>query len=324
MTAPVAQTAAPVVNTVSQPVAQVTAPVAQTVAPVVNTVTQPVAQVTAPVAQTVAPVVNTVTAPVVQTVAPVVNTVTAPLAPVTTPLVQAVGPVVQSAAPLLETAAPVVSPLTEGLAGDSAPLLGGSDDDPLGLGSLLAGVTSPGSVGSSLVTSAPLAAPSVVRVATVDGTPSGTTISPGASPRAPVVATDAIESTGTASWQPRAADRLSRGAADRQRGIATPLELSVPLPQAWPGFASGTVTSGPDAPKGTNARPHSPAGPGTPSGPSVPSSAAAVFSGSGASIFVAALVAALLLAVPGLSRRLRLELAPWPLPIALPSLERPG
>jgi hypothetical protein len=49
-----------------------------------------------------------------------------------------------------------------------------------------------------------------------------------------------------------------------------------------------------------------------------------VFSGSGAAPLVAALVAALLVAVPGLSRRLRLELAPWPLPISLPSLERPG
>jgi hypothetical protein len=321
--APVVQAAAPVVQADAAPVAHGTAPAAQPAAPV----TQPVAQVTAPVVQTVAPVVSTVsapvaevTAPVVQTAAAVVNAVTEPLAPVTAPLVQAVAPVVQAAAPILETAAPVVDPLTEGLAGGSAPLLGGNDDELLGPGSLLAVVTSPESLGGSPVMPAPLAAASVVPVSTAGDTPS----SSDASPQAPVVAAGAIESGGTASWRPRTADRFTRGHADRQRGVATPIELPAALPHTWPGSTSGTVMSGPDASKGTKARPLSPPGPSTPSVPSVPSSAAAVFSGSGASIFVAALVAALLLAVPGLSRRLRLELAPWPLPIALPSLERPG
>jgi hypothetical protein len=327
--APVAQTAAPVVQNITAPVAQVTAPVAQTTAPVVQSVTAPVAQVTAPVAQTAAPVVNTVTtpvaqatAPVVQTAAPVVNAVTAPVAQVTAPIVQAAAPLLEAAAPvtevatpILEAAAPVLeasSPLTDsrtaGDLEDGLPLLAGDDRTPAGVGSLLAvnspvpSAGSPASSPGASSSSAPLA------TATAEGAP----IAPGSNTPG-----GGVTSTGEDLSMP-----LRLGADHIPRGTARPpFQQSALLTS--PGVTRG-APSGDDAAKGTKARAPSEPSPSTPSGPSVPSSAAALFSGSGASIFVAALVAALLLAVPGLSRRLRLELAPWPLPIPLPSLERPG
>jgi hypothetical protein len=47
-------------------------------------------------------------------------------------------------------------------------------------------------------------------------------------------------------------------------------------------------------------------------------------SGAGIAILLAALAAGLFLAAPGLGRRLRPRLAPWPLPTLHLSLERPG
>jgi hypothetical protein len=94
----------------------------------------------------------------------------------------------------------------------------------------------------------------------------------------------------------------------------------------WPGVAShaGDTSSHRDPTASAPAR--RPSAPGAP--PSGPlgflAAISAAFASSAALLYVAALAAALLPAAPGLSRRLRLGLAPWPLPIPLGSLERPG
>jgi hypothetical protein len=305
----VSQSLAPVVQTATAPVTQIATPAAQTAAPVIQTGSAPasVAQVAAPLAETVAPVVQPATAPVTRTAAPVVRAaspvvktvaahvtqVTAPVVKTVAPVVQGVSsPVVQATAPLLAVTAPLVEPLTAKVLEVALPLLAGKEQALVGVERLVRQLES-ASAAAIGETSAPLVAEPPATTYATDGGAARAGVSLGLGP---LTADAVLWPEGRSAWS-----------------------LALPTMQARPGFPSSAGTSRADAPKATF-----PSGPTSPISPAGSGSVAAVFSGGGAAIFVAALVAALLLAVPGSSRRLRLELAPWPLPTPLPSLERPG
>jgi hypothetical protein len=111
-------------------------------------------------------------------------------------------------------------------------------------------------------------------------------------------------------------------------------ELAMPMRRAVevPPQGSSSIASVPGGPENTTADlggteislslPSAPA-PFAPGGPLSGLAWASASAGAGA-FLLAVLAAALLLAAPGLGRRLRLILAPWPQPILQVSLERPG
>lgn len=283
------QAAGAVVQQAAPAVEQVTAPVAQAAAPL-QQVTAPAAEAAAPVAQQTAPVVHQATAPVTESVAPVVEQATAPVTEAAAPVVSQVAePVAQAIAPVVQVATSVTAPLASKTVGPLSPVRGGTTkaktvDEIVGL--LTTAVTE----GRSPAGGQPIADQSKTPA-------SSTHLGPTRSARATVAGRGA-EARYSASF--------------REALVVTP---------SLPGNSQVTADSnrGPSA-----TAPRKPRLPGLPRGPAGPGSSAAPIQGGSAPIFVAALVAALLLAAPGLSRRLRLNLASWPLPIALPSLERPG
>jgi hypothetical protein len=305
----VSQSVAPVVQTAPTPVSQTAAPPAQTATPAVQTVSAPVAQTIAPVVQAASPVVQTVTTPVARVTAPVAETVAPVVQSVAAPVVQAATPIMQAAAPLLDSTAPLVGSLADGVLEVVPPLLAGNGQALVGI-EPIAGSREP----SSPPTSSSETSTSASAVSTGD-----TSIPVVAESPATTYAADARAGIGL--WL--GAGPLARSAVLRLEGRSA-WSRALPMMHAPPGFTGSAGTSDADARKGARATFPSAPGPTSPNSPAGFSSIAAAFSGGGASIFVAALVAALLLAVPGLSRRLRLELAPWPLPLPLSSLERPG
>jgi hypothetical protein len=125
---------------------------------------------------------------------------------------------------------------------------------------------------------------------------------------------------------PTSIDRDKRTVPTRRVARVSPTGSGlngVPTLPDLPGAAENTTsTSG-----GAEASPPPPSTPPpfAPGGPLSGLASAFASAGAGALVLLlAALAAAPILAVPGLGRRLRLTLAPWPQPILQLSLERPG
>ena len=324
-TAPVTQAFAPVTTPVVTATAPVTNAVTQTTAPVTNEA----AQATAPVAPTVAKAteqpVQTVTqaaVPVVETVADVteapVQTATQAASPVVeTAATAAEGPVqtvTQAAAPVLETVEGATAVVTEPVATltgtVTTPLVEtttarventlGSASGTRAATSTLAGMqqaTGDQSAGSIIAGDTPLSASGGIATATTLITPPG------------------IANSALAPFAPYPSPDFATP-PDRALGVIT-------FPSAPVGDVR--VTSYGDSEPMPSSRPHRPS-------PDVPSrDLTAIFSGSTSAggagalvILLATLAAGFLLAAPGLGRRLRPRLAPWPRPILQLSLERPG
>ena len=313
--APVVQEAAKPVAAVTQPLAQATAPVAQTAgsvaspaAPVVAQAVAPVAQAAAPVTQAAAPAVAQVTAPVAQAVNPVVQQVAGPaltaVQPVVQPVLQATAPVLTSIEPVLEAAEPLTAPLLEA----TAPLLEATGPALEVTAPLLETATQARMSPSSTVVPPPGLGAASAGDAAAQST--STSVSETVPPTL-LVATD----------PPRPSASRDAGAVTTgpSRGATASIESSPPWASAEmaprDGRTGHTATAGPS-------RLPKPTAPSRPLGFLTSVSAAP---GSGALlVFFAALAAIILVAAPGLGRRLRPDMAPWPLPITLASLERPG
>ena len=288
--APVVQEAVEPVAAVTQPVAQAAAPVTQATAPV----TGQVATVIAPVAQTAAPAAAQVAAPVVQAVEPVLQQTAAPV-------LESVQPVLEAAAPVLEAAQPLTAPLAETAAPlrhatasvleTSAPLLDSTAANPRqsAPGELLATTLQPGETDTP--------------PASVDAAPPAST-SPGLFAAA-------------ATWEHRLA-------ADTESATARSIATDRPTTDIWPTIGTspreGRMTH--TATKVGRSRMPTPSEPTGPLG--FLGAISAAFGSNGALLLFAALAAFILVVAPGLGRRLRPAMAPWPPSIPLASLERPG
>ena len=281
----VLQAAAPVVQAVASTAEQATTPVTQTTTPVVQ-------QTVSPVAASTAPTVHGAT----QAAAPLVETATRVVAPVVqaaAPVVQeAITPVLEAATPLVQATAPILDPLLE----SAGPVLDAT--------SPVISATATGTVSTSAGSGA---APTTTGSSSHDA--------------APLTTSDATPVEAPASAL------HSAGAADRRRGTRPDHQVAHPVTPFVAGITGAYTPLSADSPrsssKGTRATAPPSRWPGLPDSPTTPGLAATAVSG-GASFFVAALAVALLVTAPGLSRRLRLRLAPRPLSIPLPSLERPG
>ncbi|MGH3128909.1 MAG: hypothetical protein ACRDPX_13395 [Gaiellaceae bacterium] len=315
---PTGQVIGPVLQEGSEPVAAVTQPLAQATAPVAQT-TEPVAATTA---ETAAPVVAQVAAPITQAAAPVVAQVTAPVAQVVDPVVQqaagpmltAVQPIVQTAAPVLAAAQPVLEaaePLTAPLLAATAPLLDTAGAVLEATAPLLETTTEAQASSSSPATAPTSAsgasnAPSENAAAQPTSTSAAGTVTP-----ALVVAADGA--------RPPASREGGAVATGPRREATAAIEPSSLWPQAYGATRADRKAH---TAKAGSSRTPAPTGPSGPFGFLTSVSAAP---GSGALlVFFAALAAIILVAAPGLGRRLRPDMAPWPLPITLASLERPG
>ena len=289
----------------SAPALAQTVGVTQTTAPVVQQAAAPLTQAAAPVVQTAAPVGPTV-APVLQTGTTVVSTVA--------PVVQTAAPVVQqAAAPVVQTAAPVVQYAAGPALGAAAPLLRPAGQVTDSVGDPVRKVSPAlNAAHGSLDPAATVAGSTEATVAGEEATAAGGSNDEVVVPTAALGERDAV---------------TGRARSARDIGHRPPRVLSISTIPRVPVHAEGS-SSDPTSAAGSRTTAVSPrrSAPEVPSGPFFGLFAAmAAALASGASlILVAALAAALVLAAPGLGRRLRLTLAPWPLPTALPSLERPG
>jgi len=280
------------------PVADGTAPAAQPTGPVAQAVT-PVVQAAAPIAQATAPVLEA-TSHVLTATAPVVDMATTTVVETTAPLLEAAGAAVEGTAPLLASTTTLAASLTETVPQVSTAAVGDVVD-----GAATASTTSrlplPGPVASQGATGESSAGPLTPDSAALSATSAGEL----AGAHAPVL--------------PQT--ELVVGASRHQRADlfdGRPVDVTT-----LGGDSRALVPGSGKAGEASAAAPfrsrHN-----APSAPVAPSSVTAGSSGGGALLLIAALAAALLLAAPELSRRLRLMLVPPPLPVALPSLERPG
>ena len=306
---PVAQITEPLAGLtqpVAQPIAQVTAPVAEATVPVTQVV-QPVTQTAEPVVQQAAPVIQQTAEPVTASVQPVTQAAAPvlqaaqPVTEVAAPVLEAAQPLVEVAAPVLELAQPVVDATTAPLQQLTSPLLETT--------SPLLELTAP-VVGSSvprveMPPVADVAAESATAQPTSTGATSFVAATNDPAGRAPAPAYgDAHSHPGRAVRDPASVLRQSLvGSSLTPRMVAA---------------ADGHKAS---AAKLATPRPDDPSAPRGPLGLLVEISATF---GSSALLLLVAALAALFLAAPALGRWLRLRLARWPLPIPLPSLERPG
>ena len=250
------------------------------------------------VTQITAPVAQSTTAPVVQSAAPVVQEAAAPLVQSAAPVHQAVALVVQAAAPVVQTAQPVLdvaAPVLE----PAAPLGSSVTDTERAVSpTVTAGDASP-------VTHA--ATPPVEATSTAEGRTAASGSHSQVVPAAALVEHQARRDVGGPAGR-------SLHASSIPTIPRAPLQADRPSSEHASGVGSGTTAVAARRPA-----------PNIPRGPAGFLGAVAAAFASGASlIFAAALAAALLLAAPGSGRRLRLEVASWPVPISLPSLERPG
>lgn len=313
--APIVQEASKPVAAVTQPLAQATAPVAQTAgsvaspaAPVVAQAVAPVAQAAAPVTQAATPAVAQVTAPVAQAVNPVVQQVAGPaltaVQPVVQPVLQAPAPVLTSIEPVLEAAEPLTAPLLEA----TAPLLEATGPALEATAPLLE------TASQARMSSSPATVPSSASGAATVGDAAAQSTSTSVPGTAPPTLLAAIDSP-----RPSASRDTEAVVTGPSHGAIAAIEWSSPWPPSdvapRDGRTRHTATAG-------SSRMPKPTGPSGPLGFLASVSAAP---GSGALlVFFAALAAIILVAAPGLGRRLRPDMAPWPLPITLASLERPG
>jgi hypothetical protein len=279
------------VGTVTQVVP--TGQVAEQVAPIVGEAAKPVAAVTQPVAQATAPVAQVATPgpkaaePVLAQTAPVLESVQPLVEPLASPVVEAAAPLLGATAPVMETTAPPLDATTPARRA-SAPTRHGATSEP--------GAASSGTPTSSegVVSEA---APTGADIPTLLTSPPSDTRAAAPPERLEVHGRSLRDSTWAAGdrgpsdgWQTTfTAYRDGRGTHTAKAG--TPRAPSPTEPGGLLGFLAAV---------------------------------SAAFASSGALLFFAALAAIILVAAPGLGRRLRPPLAPWPLPIPLPSLERPG
>jgi hypothetical protein len=309
--APILGEAAKPIAAVTQPVAQATTPVAQAAAPV----TAPAAKVVAPVAQAAAPVTQAA-APVVAQVAMPVTKAAEPVLEQTAPVLESVQPLVDAAAPVLAAAQPLVEPLASPVVDAAAPLMD---------------ATAP-----AIETTAPLLDATTPALRASASTQHDATPEPGAASTGTPTSSEGVVLEPVPSG-PDIPALLTSPPADT-RAAAPPGRLEVPgqslRDSAWAAGTRGpsdrwqtTFTAHRDGRATHTARAGAPRTP-SPTGPGGPlgflAAVSAAFASSGALIFFAALAAIILVAAPGLGRRLRPAMAPWPLPIPLPSLERPG
>ena len=302
--APVVQEAVKPVAAVTQPVAQAAAPVTQATAPVAAQA----ATVSAPAAQTAAPVVAQVAAPVVQAVEPVRQQTAAPV-------LESVQPVLDAAAPMLEAAQPLTAPLAETaepllqatapVLDTSAPLLDSTAANPRqsAPGERLATTLQPGETGTPPASVD--AAPQLMPISAPASAASSTSTSPG--------------------FFTAAAPREHRLAADTsESATARSITSGRPTDDIWPTIGT-SVHEGRTTHAATRVGRSRMPGPNEPTGPlGFLGAISAAFGSSGALLLFAALAAFILVVAPGLGRRLRPAMAPWPPPIPLASLERPG
>jgi hypothetical protein len=278
------------------PVTQASASSVQPVTTAAASVAVPVAKAAEPVTASAAPAVTGATKPITSSAAPVVTEVTKPLAPVTEPLAaaadQVARPLVESTEPLLAPVAPILAPavseLTEPLAPVTKTILPAGAATPAVSGETAAGA--PRAASFETATPAAPASPPARPAYDASGGASVAGMAVSLVPSQPVDTPRARVSPGGAP--PGSPGALWAGTAPPRHEVASARQ---PDPLQWPLRGNGDT------------------------GVSF-----AVGSGAGIAILLAALAAGLLLAAPGLGRRLRPRLAPWRLPTLHLSLERPG
>jgi hypothetical protein len=289
-------------DTVTGTTSQVTGTVeqtAETVAPVVDTATQ----TTSPAVESVTTTTEALTQSANETVAPVVESTTKTVNEVVKTANQTVAPVVQrveetvtTIVPAAETVTPVVKDLVETVSSTA------------NTARKTAARTRSAAPASSQPTSA----------APTASAPTSNAATPSVSDEQQVatLVTDALPDAATTGRTPRSiSENPTAPEAKLPVGIVTPLSSA---------SAGDLVVTPNGAAPPPSMKPRSPL-PGVPSGPLTALFGASASAGGGALVaFLAALAAALFLAAPGLGRRLRPRLAPWPQPIPYLSLERPG
>jgi hypothetical protein len=252
----------------------------------------------------------------------------APILDTATPVADAAAPVLDAAAPVVEAADPVVQKTTAPVLQTAAPVLDG-------VAPVLETTTSV--VQAATTVTAPVTQPvsdlTASTLETVDEVAQAPDVaSTGPDSTAVEAARTANGDVGAAVDTDRAGSSRGYGASaaaprgrDHGRNVGNSAtysqssQLTIPAVDPWS-----------PAPAASASRPAASAkAPGAPSphGPSVPAPPSSISAGSfggGALFGLAALGALLLLAAPGMSRRLRLMLALPPLPVALSPLERPG
>jgi len=265
-------------------------------------------------------------------VAPVVETATK----VTEPVPSTVEPVVESA-PVVEvekTVAPVLAPVnkvaetsTEKVDDALAPVVESVQETTRGTLGSVATTTAPLTTGPGLSNTRGKAAGDVGETVR---TTTGASVAPSGSVAASelaggatsTVATSTVAASGTAALDaPTFAPPTRRAIKDS----ATRADASAPAITLLSAPTTNAAQSSPAAGAAMpSSQPHAPL-PDIPSGPLTALFSASASVGGGALVLLlAALAAATLLAAPGVGRRLRPTLAPWPQPIPHLSLERPG
>jgi len=251
----------------------------------------------------------------------------APILDTATPVADAAAPVLDAAAPVVEAADPVVQKTTAPVLQTAAPVLDGvapALETTTPVVRAVATVTDSVTRAVSDLTASTLETVDEVAPPPDASTGSGSTMVEAAR----VVNGDvgaAVDTNQAPSSQRYGASAAAPRGRDHGRNVGNSAtysqssQLTIPAVDPWS-----------PAPAASASRPAASAkAPGAPSphGPSVPAPPSSISAGSfggGALFGLAALGALLLLAAPGMSRRLRLMLAFPPLPVALSPLERPG
>ena len=298
----------------------------------VNRTVPPVADQAQKKVDTAATTVNQAVAPVADTAQRTVDDVAATANQAVTPLARTAETTAQT---VLQTAEPVVTQLVDsaGTATSSLPIAGGVVGPVVGGPDIVVDDTLSGA-GTTVDAVQPVIGDAARTTSTASGLLSPASTPPQAAQaeaasvleppaaRGPTTVNDTFETGAAPVW--------ATTSPSPQPLRPTPRDFQTPrIP--WPGV-SITLPSAPVGdldvtPRGgmaMSSHSHAPL-PDIPSGPLTTLLSASASAGGGALvILLAALAAALSLAAPGLGRRLRPALAPWPQPILQLSLERPG
>jgi hypothetical protein len=265
----------------------------------------PILDTASPVVDTASPVLDAA-APVVEATKPAVQETAAPVLEAATPVLDTAAPVLDSTAPVLETASTLTAPVTEPISKTTASILGTVDE-------VLPTTTQPSGAGTAPAQGAGSNANSETGAGTAAALASGMNDVDTA------VATE--QSDGATGSSTPAASSARRDIPQRIGNLSTDPRSPATL-DLWSSADASAGESG-GRPEMSAKAPGTPNRHG-PSAPPAPSSVAAGLFGVGALLVLGALAAILLLAAPGMSRRLRLVLVSPSLSVALPSLERPG
>jgi hypothetical protein len=244
--------------------------------------------------------------PVVEAADPVVQKTATPVLQVAAPVLDTAAPVLETTTPVVQAAATVAAPVTQPVSDVTASALGTVDE--LMRVTKQAGAPTVGPAQDN-ATPAPADTTSVRAVRTNPEVSSGGEAS---------VDTELGGSRNIAPVTP------SRGPDVTRHAASSATQSQSLAPTTWASDSWTPVPGASDSHPATSAKaPRVPSRHG-PSVPATPSSISAGSFGGGALLVFAALAVLLLLAAPGMSRRLRLVLALPPLPVALSPLERPG